>query len=91
VKGGIRVAPDQRPFYRFFERSDNIEFAWEGIPAHTLSSYNLHQDYHARTDEAQGIDFSHLASVIDAAARAVRLVANGSAPKWNPGGRPEKE
>ena len=39
---GVPVVADPRPDQHFFERSDNIAFARRGIPAHTLSSYNMH-------------------------------------------------
>jgi len=40
------VFPDARPAQSFFTRSDNIGFARRGIVAHTLSTFNLHTDYH---------------------------------------------
>jgi hypothetical protein len=85
---GIPIGPDKRPDQRFFERSDNIAFARAGIPAHTLSSFNLHGDYHCPSDETSKVDFDHMASVINAAATAVRILADGPAPQWHPGGRP---
>jgi hypothetical protein len=85
---GIPIVPDPYPQFRFFERSDNIVFALRGIPAHTLSSYNLHQDYHTPADEVSKIDFAHLTGIARAAAQAARLLADGPAPKWNPGGQP---
>ena len=87
----IPLVPDPRPRQNFFERSDNIAFARMGIPAHTLSSYNLHSDYHQPQDESSRIDFGHMTAVIDAAARAVRMLADGPAPQWVPGGRPSPE
>ncbi|HEU5171161.1 MAG TPA: M20/M25/M40 family metallo-hydrolase [Gemmatimonadales bacterium] len=85
---GLPIAPDPRPLQRFFERSDNIAFARAGIPAHTLSSYGMHADYHTPADEVERIDFAHLAGVVEAGARLVRLLADGEAPAWHPGGRP---
>lgn len=84
----IPIAPDPRPRQNFFERSDNIAFAREGIPAHTLSSFGLHADYHAPSDEVKQIDFAHMSRVVSAATRLVRLLADGPAPTWHPGGRP---
>jgi len=60
-----------------------------GIPAHTLSSFNLHTDYHQLTDEIGAVDFAHMAGVINIGVKAVELLANGPAPHWNPGGQPE--
>lgn len=85
---GIPIVPDPYPQFRFFERSDNIVFARMGIPAHTLSSYNLHQDYHSPADEVSRIDFAHLTAIARAASAAAQLLANGPAPTWNPGGQP---
>ncbi len=79
---GLPIVPDPRPEQDFFERSDNIAFALRGIPAHTLSSYDLHADYHQPSDEASRADPAHMALVIDAAARATLLLADGPAPRW---------
>ena len=84
----IPVVPDPRPDQRFFERSDNIAYARLGIPAHTLSTFNLHADYHRPSDEAANADPVHMAAVIEAAVRAVRLLADGPKPEWKEGGRP---
>jgi hypothetical protein len=86
---GIPVIADPRPAQRFFERSDNIAFAMRGIPAHTLSSFNLHRDYHTPRDEESRIDYGHMVAVIRSAVRAARLLADGPAPVWKPGGRPD--
>ncbi|MCC7055003.1 MAG: M20/M25/M40 family metallo-hydrolase [Gemmatimonadaceae bacterium] len=86
--GGIPIVPDRRPAQRFFERSDNIAFARMGIPAHTLSSFNLHADYHTVRDEARYADPSHMARVIEAAAQAIVILANGAKPAWHPNGQP---
>jgi peptidase M28-like protein/peptidase M49-like protein len=85
---GLPIGPDRRPDEQFFMRSDNIAFAQAGIPAHTLSSFNLHADYHRPSDEVSRIDFAHMTAVIRAAAAATRMLADGPAPRWNPGGRP---
>jgi len=84
----IPIVADPRPDQHFFERSDNIAFAQRGIPAHTLSSFGMHADYHQPSDEVSRIDFPHMTSVITSAVRAVALLANGPLPVWNPGGRP---
>ncbi|MBC7842407.1 MAG: M28 family peptidase, partial [Gemmatimonadaceae bacterium] len=67
---------------------DNIAFARMGIPAHTLSSFNLHADYHTVRDEAQYADPAHMARVIEAAAQAMLILANGPKPAWHPNGQP---
>lgn len=85
---GIPVVKDPRPDQNFFSRSDNYAFARRGIPAHTFSSFNLHSDYHRVSDEVDTIDFAHMNTMIDAAIRAVRVLADGAKPVWNPGMRP---
>jgi len=86
---GVPIVPDPRPAQRFFERSDNIDFARRGIPAHTLSTFNLHRDYHTPRDEAETLDPAHMARVIEAAIVALRALADApEVPRWHPGGRP---
>jgi hypothetical protein len=85
---GIPIVPDPRPSQNFFRRSDNYAFARRGIVAHTLSTFNLHTDYHRPSDEADAFDFDHMTAVIRAAAQAVRHLANGPTPAWHEGGKP---
>ena len=85
---GIPLVADPRPAQNFFQRSDNIAFAWLGIPAHTISTFNLHGDYHTVNDEADRLDYDHMARVVEATIRAVRLLADGAAPEWKPGQKP---
>lgn len=84
---GLPIVADPRPEQGFFFRSDNTPFALAGIPAHTLSSFNLHADYHRPSDEVTRVDFTHMTAVVDAAVRAVRLLADGPRPEWKAGGR----
>jgi hypothetical protein len=88
--GGIPIVPDPRPSQNFFQRSDNYALAVRGIVAHTLSTFNLHTDYHRPSDEADRLDYEHMAGVIMAATEAVRLLADGPKPAWKPGGQPER-
>jgi len=86
---GIPLTPDMRIGQRFFERSDNVAFARIGIPAHSISSFNLATPYHHPKDEAATVNVEHMAQVISATAKALRLLADGVKPEWHPGGRPE--
>lgn len=86
---GIPLMPDPRPGQSFFTRSDNAAFARIGVPAHSLSSFNLATPYHHPKDEASTVNVAHMAEVIGATARAVRLLADGEKPAWHPGGRPD--
>lgn len=85
---GLSIMPDPRPSQRFFERSDNFAFARAGVPAHTLSSFGVHRDYHRVSDESAGLDIGHMTAVARTAAAAVRLLAAATPPRWNPGGKP---
>lgn len=85
---GLPIVADPRPEQHFYQRSDNIAFAFRGIPAHTLSTFGMHRDYHAVTDDMSRIDVAHVTRVIDIAARAARLLADGPKPEWQPGGQP---
>ena len=88
ARAGLPIGPDKRLDQQFFERSDNIAFARLGVPAHTLSSYNMHTDYHEPSDDLAHVDIPHMTAVIRAGAAAARLLADGEAPRWNPNGRP---
>ena len=85
-KAGLDLKPDARPEQNFFRRSDNIVFVVKGIVGQTLSSYNMHGDYHQVTDEADRIDFDHMLAATQACLRAVRMLSDGRlTPEWNPG------
>lgn len=88
AKNGVPIVADTRLEEHYFERSDNIAFARRGIVAHTLSSFNSHTDYHQVTDDISHVDFNHLAAVINAAAKATRLLSDGPKPEWKQGGKP---
>ncbi len=71
LEAQIDLVADPRLEQNFFERSDNIVFVKQGVVGQTLSSYNMHRDYHGVDDEADRIDFAHL----DACAEAGFLAA----------------
>lgn len=85
---GVPLIADPRPAQNFFSRSDNYPFALEGIPAHTISSFGGHTDYHGVNDEVEKMDLAHVASVINATARAVRVLADGERIIWKENGKP---
>ena len=85
---GLPVVADPRPAQSFYTRSDNIRFARAGIIAHTLSSFNLHEEYHGVNDEWQLVDFEHMTVMVNLVAKAVRIVADGPRLQWNEGGKP---
>lgn len=86
---GLPIVADRRLEQQFFMRSDNIAFARAGIVAHTLSSYNMHRDYHQPSDDVTRVDFAHMTRLVDVAVRAARLLADSpTTPQWKEGGRP---
>ena len=82
---GLAIDSDPHPEQNYYERSDNIAFARLGIPAHTLSSYGGHGEYHSPNDETELADRDHMAAVAEVAVRAVVELANGEAPTWKEG------
>ena len=63
----------------------------QGSPAHTLSSFNLHTDYHRSSDDVEGVDFEHLVAAVETVIMAVRALADApSPPAWNEGGQPDR-
>jgi hypothetical protein len=88
---GIDIEQDPYPEQRFFERSDNIVFVRRGIVGQTFSTYDLHEDYHQVSDEAETLDYTHMEGCARAGLAAVRLVASGEVtPEWLPGGQPKQ-
>lgn len=80
---GTGVLADPRPEQSFFTRSDNIVFVQQGIVGQTLSTYNMHRDYHQVTDEASTLDYAHMEAAARACLVAVRAVTDGEAsPAW---------
>jgi hypothetical protein len=89
--GGLAIVADPRPEQSFFSRSDNYPLALAGVVAQSLSSFNMHRDYHRPGDEAEKIDFEHLEAAARLAFRAAATLADGSLqPGWLPGMQPEK-
>ncbi|MEL6431930.1 MAG: M28 family peptidase [Planctomycetota bacterium] len=83
---GVEVSADPRPEGNFFVRSDNVSFARVGVVSQTLSSYNMHADYHKVTDEWDTLDYAHMERASAACLDAVRsLLAGDWAPTWNEG------
>lgn len=85
---GLPVVPDPRPGQSYYRRSDNFALARRGIPAHTISSYGGHDEYHTPDDESELTDRGHMEALADVSLRAVSVLANGKTPEWNEGGRP---
>jgi hypothetical protein len=86
---GLAVVADPRPEQHFFQRSDNYAFALRGIVAQSLSSFDLHGDYHEVSDEADTLDYGHLEAASGVALEVARLLASGAIdPRWVEGRAP---
>ena len=90
-KTGVPIAPDARPDQQFFKRSDNYAFVKRGIVAQTLSSYNMHQDYHRPSDEADTLDYAHMETCVRSAYIGFQLLVDGTiSPEWREGIDPKE-
>ncbi len=88
---GLSIESDQRPDQNFFKRSDNYAFAVKGVVAQTLSSYNLHRDYHQASDEPATLDYDHMERSVRAALDGARALADGRIdPVWLEGKNPKR-
>ena len=86
AKRGAFLVQDPRPDQQFFERSDNIQLARKGIVAQTVSSFNLHTDYHHPGDDVAHIDFAHMTEAIRSMFEPIAWLANSTfKPEWLPG------
>ena len=89
AKHGARLVQDPRPEQSFFTRSDNIKFARKGVVSHTVSSFNLHADYHQASDEVSKVDFAHMVDAVRSMLEPIRWLANSTfTPTWTADGRP---
>jgi hypothetical protein len=88
---GLGIVSDGRPEQNFFKRSDNYAFAVKGVVAQTLSSYNLHRDYHQVSDEPGTLDYEHMETCVRAAFEGSKALAEGRIdPVWLEGQNPKR-
>jgi Zn-dependent M28 family amino/carboxypeptidase len=86
---GARLAQDPHPEMNFFQRSDNYTLAVRGVVAHTVSSYNLHKEYHTPADETKLVDYAHMTESIASMVQPLWWLANTTfKPAWKPGMKP---
>lgn len=89
ARRGAKLVQDPHPKENFFQRSDNITLARQGIIAHTVSSFGLHTDYHHASDEIKTIDFVHMTRSINSmVSPIVWLINSNFKPTWNEGMKP---
>ncbi len=79
---GLTMLGDPAPEQNLYERSDNIAFATQGIPAIDFSPGITAMDeevfkyYHQAADNADSIDYDYLLKFCQAYTMAARLIAN---------------
>ena len=83
AKQGARLVQDPHPEQNFFSRSDNIQLARAGVIAHTVSSFNLHKEYHTPADDLAHIDFAHMTMAVQSMYAPVMWLSNSTfVPAW---------
>ena len=89
ARRGARIVADPHPDQQFFQRSDNIQLACQGIIAQTVSSFGLHKEYHQANDDIAHIDFAHMTDAIRSMLKPVQWLGDATfKPEWNAGKKP---
>ncbi|WP_031528476.1 M28 family peptidase [Dyadobacter crusticola] len=93
---GLDVFADPSPEQGLFDRSDNVNFAKEGIPAPTFTpgfkefNGDIMKNYHQVSDNPETIDFNYLLKFSQAYTYTTRLIADRKvAPQWSAGDKYE--
>jgi hypothetical protein len=93
---GLGVFADPSPEQGLFDRSDNVSFAKEGIPAPTFTpgfrefNGDIMKNYHQVSDNPETINFNYLLKFSQAYTYAARLIADKKvAPQWTAGDKYE--
>lgn len=94
---GLDVFPNPAPEQGLFDRSDNVSFAANGIPAISISpgmtsfDEEIARYYHQVTDNPDTIDYDYLHKYCQAFARIARLIADEEErPRWAEGDKYEE-
>lgn len=89
---GLEAIASPVPELNLFNRSDNVHFARQGIPAPTFSmgftsfDEQIQRYYHQAADESDTLDFEYVTNYVRAYILAAQNIANAEeAPFWNPG------
>ncbi|NIJ50966.1 M28 family peptidase [Dyadobacter arcticus] len=93
---GLGVFADPSPEQGLFDRSDNVSFAKEGIPAPTFTpgfkefNGDIMKNYHQVSDNPETVNFNYLLKFSQAFTYATRLIADRKVvPQWSPGDKYE--
>lgn len=94
---GLDVVADPAPEQGLFDRSDNVSFAAQGIPAPTITpgfrkfDAEIMKNYHQVSDNPETIDFDYLLKFCQAYTYAARLIADrAQPPHWIKGDKYEE-
>ena len=91
ARQGAALVADPHPDQDFFRRSDNYTLALRGVIAHTVSSFNLHTDYHRPSDEIGKVDFPFMTRSINSMVKPIQWLSNARfRPAWLPGQAPTR-
>jgi Iap family predicted aminopeptidase len=80
LKGSpVKIVREPREDKMLFQRSDNLHFALQGIPAHSIMcSDDTERCYHSPCDELERMDLENMTRIIRAIAKASRTLVDGS-------------
>lgn len=89
ARQGAKLVADPHPDQNFFARSDNIQLAYRGVIAQTVSSFGLHKEYHTPADDLSHVDWAHMVDSIRSMLAPIQWLANSSfTPAWKDGMKP---
>ena len=76
---GFTFYPDPYPDQQLFYRSDNATLARQGVPAHTVSTFEIDIDkhYHTPDDDIDHLDMKNMAAIIRSIALSSRTIIDG--------------
>lgn len=71
--------PDPYPDQQLFYRSDNASLARQGVPAHTISTFEIDVDkhYHTLDDDIDHLDMKNMAAIIRSIAISSKTIVEG--------------
>lgn len=71
--------PDPYPDQQLFYRSDNASLARQGVPAHTISTFEIDIDkhYHTLDDDIDHLDMKNMAAIIRSIAISAKTIVEG--------------
>jgi len=76
---GFSFHPDPYPDQQLFYRSDNASLARQGVPAHTISTFEIDVDkhYHTLDDDIDHLDMKNMAAIIRSIAISSKTIVEG--------------